>query len=89
MEVERGEERERIALAAIAFYGRAHEGLGENKVREVMYGQELSIGLEELGDEAFEGEEVDVWVGVKELEVDIDEALLASQVSVVGEHVGK
>ena len=46
-----------------------------------MHGEELRVGLEELYGEALEGEEVDVRVGVEELEVDVDEALLAGLVS--------
>lgn len=85
MEVQRCEEREGIALAAVAFHGGADEGLGEDEVREVVHGEDLRVRLKELGDEALEGEEVDVRVGVEKLEVDVDEALLADPVSVRGE----
>ena len=76
-EVERGEARVRIALAAVTLDGGADEGLGENKVGEVVDGDLLGICTEELGEEAFEGEVVDVWVWVEKLEVDVDETLLA------------
>ena len=76
-EVERGEARVRIALATVALDGGADEGLGEDEVGEVVDGDLLGICAEELGEEAFEGEVVDVGVGVEEVEVDVDEALLA------------
>ena len=76
-EVERGEARVRIALAAVALDGGADEGLSEDEVGEVVDGDLLGICAEELGEEAFEGEVVDVGVGVEEVEVDVDEALLA------------
>lgn len=39
MKVERGKDRIRIALSTVAFDGCTDERLGEDEVREIMYGQ--------------------------------------------------
>ena len=75
--IERGEAGVWIAFAPIAFYSRPHERLGEDEVRKVMYGEVLRVGAEELGDKPLEREEVNIGVWVEELEVDVDETLLA------------
>ena len=65
-----------IAFPTIALNSRSDEGLSEDEVCEIMDGQVLRIRTKELGKEALESEVVDVGVGVEELEVDVDEALL-------------
>jgi hypothetical protein len=71
-----GEERIRVALGPVALDGGADAGLGKDEVGEVGRAEGLGVGLELLGDEALEGDVVDIGVRVEELEVDVDEALL-------------
>ena len=77
MEVEHCEHGVWIALTAVALDSGADEGLGKDKVREVMQRQELRVARKQLRREALEREVVDLRIWVEELKVDIDETLLA------------
>ena len=43
-----------------------------------MWSENIGIRLEELSDKTLEGDEVDVWVGIKELKVDLYATLLVN-----------
>lgn len=53
-----------------------------------MYGEILGIRVEKLGKEALGSEIVNVGIGVEELEVDIDETLLACRSANALEYFG-
>ena len=78
MEVQNAQTRIRIALDPVGLDRRAQQRLAQDQVREGVREEEVRVAREELGDEALEGEVVDFGVGVEELEVDVDEALLGS-----------
>lgn len=74
--VEDSQERIRIALDTVRFYRGPDRGLAEDEFSEVVGVKEISIGLEELAKETFEGLVVDGRIWIKEIEIDVDEALL-------------
>jgi hypothetical protein len=74
--VEHREEGIWIAFFAISLYGSSDERLGQNELGEFMRLQYVGVCLKELGDKSLESDKVDVGVGIKELKVDLDEALL-------------
>jgi hypothetical protein len=71
------QKRIRIALRPITLDCRADAWFSQNEVREIRRKHCLRICLELLDDEPFEGYVVNVGVGVEELELDVDEALLS------------
>jgi hypothetical protein len=72
-----GQKRVWIALRPIALDCCADAWFSQDEVREIRRKQCLRVCLELLDDEPFEGYVVDVGVGVEELELDVDEALLS------------
>ena len=88
LHVKHGQASVGIAFPAISLDGRSDEGLGEDEVCEIMDGQVLRVRSKELGKEALEGEVVDVGVWVEELEVDVDETLLAGRLVRRGKREG-
>ena len=77
IEVEHRQKRVWIALPAVAFYGCADQRLGKDEVGEIVQGEILGVGTEELGEEPLGSKVVYVGIWVKEFKVDIDETLLA------------
>lgn len=73
--IEHSKERKWIALNAISFDSSPNCWLGENKLRELIYEELLSVALQELRKESLDSVEVDFGVGVEEFERDIDKAL--------------
>ena len=77
MHVEHCEERVRVAFSPVAFDRRPYEWLGEDEVGEVVNRKQLCIVAEELIEKSLGREEVNVCVGIEELEINVDETLLA------------
>ena len=75
--VEHSQKGIRIAFTAIGLNGRADQRLREDEVCEVVWVEELSVGLEKLDDKALQSEVVDGGIGVEKVKVDIHEALLS------------
>lgn len=80
MQIQHCEDGIRVTLSSIAFYGRPNKRLREYEVGQIVQWEYLGIGTEKLSEETLCCEVVNIGVGVEELEVDIDETLLALQV---------
>ena len=77
VQVQDRQDRIRVALFPVAFYGSPHSRLRQNKVRQVVCLQKLGIALEQLVRKPFYGKVIDLRIWVEKVEVDIDETLLA------------
>jgi hypothetical protein len=65
-----------IALHPIRLYGSPNFRLRQHKVSEFVWIYQCRVSLEELVDKFFDGMVVHIRVGIEEIKVDVDEALL-------------
>ena len=52
--------------------------LGQDKLRQIMEVERIRIAMEQLDEQALDRLEVEVWIQVKKVKVDIDVALLVN-----------
>jgi hypothetical protein len=65
-----------IALHPISLYRRPQPWLAQNELREFMHMKNISISLEQLRYEPFKGLIIDSRVGIKKIEINVDQTLL-------------
>jgi len=74
--VEHSEKRIGITLDAIGFYRCADGRLAQDEFGQVVGVEQVGICLEELAEETFECLVVNGGIWIKEIEIDVNEALL-------------
>ena len=79
MEIDHTQKRVWIALLSVTFHRRPDLWLAEQEIGEVLQLESVCIALEELCGQPLHSEIVNFWIGVKEVEVNVDNALLGSQ----------
>jgi hypothetical protein len=70
--VQYGKESIRVRFNAIRLHGASERRLRQYQVRELGEIEQLGVDVEELSQQCFEAVEVDVRVGVKPFEFDVD-----------------
>lgn len=76
MKIQHRQEGIWIALLSVALDRRPDRRLAQNQIGKVCNLQRFRVPLEELQSETFDGNIINLWIGIKEFEVDINQALL-------------